>query len=750
MNKDKDSAILLPQQKAQAFHANGSTESEKQVVASTRLQTIHHYWLNKQNGYPPFFNSIEKDKGSDIHTQSMSFPFSTSLSGKILQLGKQKDFNSYKLILANLSILLHHYAHRKEILIAQAPMHLSGLPDEKEAILFSHFQLDAQLTVRQLLKTIHQELEENISHQDYNYPQFISKFANGFHVRTAVLDIALAYDPVCPINESLQSVCLLLNVQRKGDQDFTLQLKDSHGFDQKALEQLARLFLQSLDWICDHLDASLEEWWRALGSFELSLPFVEWRNEETTAATSNLSFPRPRLNYYPLSPPQNRMFLLQHLAENSVTYNVPFHTPFDPKIERAQLQAIFQQLIDRHESLRTSFELLAHQPVQIVHEKVPFEIPLLSATSFAEALQQFIRPFDLRKAPLIRVAYWKKDLECWLFIDQHHIVTDAFSQDVLSNEIASLLQGKTLAPVTLQYKDYVQWLAQPAQLEQLAIEEAYWLATFAEPTPLLDFPLDATRQDTRGFRGATAHFQLNEAEMQGLNQMTSRAACTLNTLLLAIWTIFLAKITGEEDIVVGAPVAGRTHPDLKQIVGMFVNTVPIRNFPKGEKTFVQFLQEVKERVIKGFDHQNYPFERLVEQVWDGKLKGRNPIFDTMFGLLSGADSSTAATEVSDEIVFDQSHQVAKFDMDVSAALQNGRLYFAWNYDTDLYEAASIRQFIGFFRQLIRGACQAPASQIANLSILSEAEHKQIFALNPPTIDFPSGQTIVEQFEGQVR
>ncbi|MCU0289819.1 MAG: amino acid adenylation domain-containing protein, partial [Acidobacteria bacterium] len=314
--------------------------------------------------------------------------------------------------------------------------------------------------------------------------------------------------------------------------------------------------------------------------------------------------------FYPLSPAQKRLYLLQAMAENSSAYNIPQMMKITGRLEVEKLRNAFNTLIQRHESLRTSFHMINDEPVQRIRDTVEFEIEYLAADACGVHgqtrptngengnLLKFIKPFDLTQAPLLRVILVRlAEEEDILTVDMHHIISDGISITILIRDFLALYAGKELPEIKLQYKDYAQWLSRENKSKNILTQAEYWRQQFAGEIPLLALPTDFIRPDVQSFAGNRTSFEIDSQTLGTLQALALEAGATLYIVLLALYNIFLAKLSGQEDIVVGSPVAGRNHTDLERIIGIFVNTLAIRNFLLGEKIFSEFLLEVKQKVL---------------------------------------------------------------------------------------------------------------------------------------------------------
>ncbi|WP_036694188.1 condensation domain-containing protein, partial [Paenibacillus tyrfis] len=339
--------------------------------------------------------------------------------------------------------------------------------------------------------------------------------------------------------------------------------------------------------------------------------------------------------YYAVSSAQKRLYILSQLGDGGISYNMPGIMTVEGSLDRERLEEAFRKLIQRHETLRTSFDVVNGEPQQKVHPEVAFEVEYNQASQeeAEEHIRRFIRPFDLAQAPLLRVGLIQlKENEHILLFDMHHIVSDGVSIGILVEEFNRLYEGKDLSPLRIQYKDYASWQQSQVHNQQMIKQEAYWLNAFDGELPVLDLPTDYVRPSVQSFAGDRIEFVVDHARSMGLRQLAAQTGSTLYMVLLAAYTALLHKYTGQEDVIVGTPIAGRPHADLESIIGMFVNTLALRHYPAGEKMFHDYVQEVKETSLKAFENQDYPFEALVDKLDLKRDMSRHPLFDTMFVL----------------------------------------------------------------------------------------------------------------------
>jgi amino acid adenylation domain-containing protein len=435
--------------------------------------------------------------------------------------------------------------------------------------------------------------------------------------------------------------------------------------------------------------------------------------------------PKP---FYPLSSAQKRLYFLYQMEPESTAYNMPQVIPLARDIGLDRLENAFKELVNRHETFRTSFEMMGDAPVQRIHPQIPLNIQIYEtgndtqaadANSLEDITAAFIRPFDLGRPPLLRVGIVKRlDFPQTLMIDMHHIVSDGESMQVLTREFWDLYNGNPLEPLKFQYKDYSEWLNGSARQEAVRQQESYWLHHFSDQLPLLDLPADYPRPEIKRFEGRIASFMFDQADTRSLKDLAHETGATLYMCLLAIFNVLLAKLSGQDDIIVGAPVAGRPHADLEHIIGMFLNTLPMRNYPEGHKTFETFLREVKANTLGAFENQEYQFEDLVEAVSTRRDTSRNPIFDVMFNMVEQAGYREYSGANHFEPDFSQHIKAnTKLDIDLRAEEREGRLLINLSYSTHLFKPETIDRIIRYFREITGAVIANPAVHINDIQVI---------------------------------
>ena len=472
--------------------------------------------------------------------------------------------------------------------------------------------------------------------------------------------------------------------------------------------------------------------------------------------------PVEKKEYYPLSSPQRRLYILYQMVPGSIFYNMPMSIPLGKNIDNQLLEQAFKQLIQRHDSLRTSFEMIHQQPAQRIHKQVPFQALYFDSRPENEESRQAITPlpFDLSTPPLIRIGLLKEKDNYILLMDMHHIITDGVSMNILQKEFIALYAGKLATPLKLQYKDYSQWQNSKQQKKIIERQEEYWLKTFEGELAVLELPIDYQRPLMQNFEGGSTSFHLDNKEFLRLKEIAAASEVTLYMMVFSIYNIFLSKMSGQEDIIIGAPVAGRNHPDLHSIMGMFVNTLAMRNYPSPEKSFADFLNEIKQNTMAAFENQDYPFEDLVEKILVKRDTGRNPVFDVVFNWGNQAEyrpqtSKThqpiSSNDVPREVSLSDNHWqgISKFDLNFTVIEDAHQLTFEIVYCTKLFKPETIKRFISYFRKIIGIVVENPKNRIAEIDILSKKEkHQLLVQFNQTTTEYPRDKTIHRLFAEQ--
>jgi amino acid adenylation domain-containing protein len=426
--------------------------------------------------------------------------------------------------------------------------------------------------------------------------------------------------------------------------------------------------------------------------------------------------------YYPLSFAQKRMYIVQQLEIGEVNYNISIALSLEGEIDILHFKRVFEKLIRRHESLRTSFLVLGDTPVQKVHDQVEFKIEYDDLTGRSreecrDKVKNFLRPFDLAQPSQLRVRLIKTGERKFIFLaDMHHIIGDAMSYEVLVNDFIALYNGEELPLLSIQNKDFSQWQNRLFASGELDKQGEYWLNRFRDNLPALNLPTDYARPAVRRIhQGDTLKFVLEEALTARVRELAAQSDTTLFMILLAVFNILLAKYSQQEDIVVGSPIAGRRHHDLKNLIGVYLNMLSLRNHPHGDKTFGEFLQEVKINALEAFENQDYPYEELVLNLGLQGSSDRNPLFDVEF-------AQHTAGEVQGRIPglkimpYKNEQKFAKFDLHYLARLRDNDIRMTVRYSTALYKESTILRMNEHYIEILQQAVENPGMKIKDITI----------------------------------
>ncbi|MEK3889669.1 amino acid adenylation domain-containing protein [Bacillus sp. FSL K6-3431] len=461
--------------------------------------------------------------------------------------------------------------------------------------------------------------------------------------------------------------------------------------------------------------------------------------------------PVAQQEYYEVSAAQKRMYIISELSGASSNYNINGAVFLDGKVNVLQLERAFEALINRHESLRTSFEQVNGRIIQKVYQDVEWNMEHLYANEYNldSVVEDFIQPFDLGRGPLFRVAIVEMSSSKYLLVyDMHHIVSDGLSIGVLIREFVSLYKEKILPDVKIQYKDFSAWQNQMIESDVFKLQEGYWLKTFSQEIPLLDLPTDYPRLDEPMFEGDNVQFDLEDSFTSKLNQIAIEKGVTLYSLLFTAFNVLLSKYSGQKDIVVGSPVAGRLHSELENVVGMFVNTLALRNYPDPEKTLESFVKEVANQTLQALEHQEYPFEMLVDKLQLRKNLNRHPLFDVMFAF-ENVDGAKAQIDDFEITPYEHTHRTTKFDLELKVTEQEGKLHFVFEYSTALFHKDTIKRMAKHLVKIIEVIADEITVLIEEIDLVTTEEKNMIMDFNNTDTKFPKEKSIKSIFEEQV-
>ncbi|HEX6804484.1 MAG TPA: amino acid adenylation domain-containing protein [Terriglobales bacterium] len=470
----------------------------------------------------------------------------------------------------------------------------------------------------------------------------------------------------------------------------------------------------------------------------------------------------------PLSFAQQRLWFLHQLEPENPAYNIPLMFRVRGRLSVEHLHASLNLIVERHESLRTTFALHNNEPVQVIHAKLELPLPVHDLSTVVGeqqasqiqklAAEEANRAFSLSSGPLLRAGLLRLGAEEHiLLVTMHHIVSDRWSLGVLSQELAAnyaaLSAGSTpeLPPLRIQYADFAAWQRQYLQGELVEKQVGYWKKQLAGAPELLEFPTDHSRPPVMSGRGATQSVVLSRDLVSKLSKLSQSEGATLFMTLLAAFQTLLSRYSGQEDIVVGSPIANRSIAELEPLIGFFINTLALRGDLSGDPSFRELLARTKETCLQAYAHQDIPFEKLVEELQPGRSLSHSPIFQVMFAFQNAPMQALklAGVELERMPLYTGT---SMFDMSWFALEVSEGLMIRAEYSTDLFNDSTITRALEHFQQLLESAVANPAQRISQLSLLPERERRQILVeFNANAADYPVGrlQDFVERSASRV-
>ncbi len=416
--------------------------------------------------------------------------------------------------------------------------------------------------------------------------------------------------------------------------------------------------------------------------------------------------PTEEKEYYPASSAQKRMFVMQSMNPKGTIYNITMPILIEGALDGKKLEAVLNKIVERHEVMRTTFKLKEGVLLQKVNKDFKLEIinTKMRENEVGVFVQRFVRPFDLSKTPPFRVALVKiANQKHILLLDMHHIISDAGSVGILIQEFVELYEGNELPKLKIQYRDYVAWQNKLLENGIIKKQEEYWINEFIKPAPALKLPYDFYKPEIPDNEDGGISISIGEEYTTGVKRILSATGSTLYMILLAAYSILLQKYTGNEDITIGSPIAARSHADLQNLMGMFVNTIAIRSFPNANKTLAEFLAEVRDKSLKAFENQDYQFDELVNKLGVHIDMESNPLFSTLFVLqnMESPDISLSGLTVKP---YNFTSHVAKFDITMSAVEANNNLIIGMSYRKNRFKEETAykltESYINILKQMV--------------------------------------------------
>src|ERR1043165_215692 len=467
----------------------------------------------------------------------------------------------------------------------------------------------------------------------------------------------------------------------------------------------------------------------------------------------------------PLSFAQQRMWFLDQLEPESPLYNIHMGVELSGPLNVSVLQRSIAEILRRHEALRTTFTVIDNRPVQVINQHAIFKLPVIDLQQFDEserrlkvtqcAEEDARRRFDLTKVPLLRANLLRLgETEHVLLLTIHHIISDGWSVGVFVRELAALYEAYTagrpspLPELSIQYADFAGWQREWLQGERLEAQLSYWRAQLADVPSLLDLPTDSPRPPVQSYRGGHEALLLSASLSRSLKDLSRGEGATLFMTLLTAFSTLLYRYAGQRDILVGTPIANRNHAETESLIGFFVNTLVFRTRLADQTTFRELLVQVREMALEAYAHQDLPFEKLVEELQPERSLSHSPVFQVMLDLQNEPmhDLELHGLHLT-PLPFDS--LMAKFDLVLTVGETDGRLSGQLEYNTDLFDAATVKRMARHLEQLLEAAVANPDEQVSRLRLLSDDERREIlFDWNDTRVANEPALCVHELFEQQ--
>jgi amino acid adenylation domain-containing protein len=465
----------------------------------------------------------------------------------------------------------------------------------------------------------------------------------------------------------------------------------------------------------------------------------------------------PGLDPVPASYAQERLWFLDRLAPGGTAYNMPLALRIQGDVSQATLETVLGELVRRHETLRTTFGERDGQPVQLIVPPGPWTLPLVDlsglpaedrdAESRRLAREEADRPFDLQRGPVLRAILLRLgEQEHALLLTLHHIVSDGWSMGVLVRDITALYGRAALPDLPIQYADFAVWQRGWLTGEVLERQVSYWRERLAGAPAQLDLPTDRPRGAAQNFRGASLNLPFGPGFGPGLAQLARRFEATPYMALLAGFQALLGRLTGQEDLAVGSPIANRNRAEIEPLIGFFVNTLVMRGDLSGDPPFGEMLRRVRKGTLEAYAHQDLPFEHLVHELRPERHLAVTPLFQVVCAMQNapvGHMDLPGLTLAPVELV----PTTTRFDLELHGWEVGGALLAQVSYSTELFDAPTVRRLVGQLETLLRAAMADPGRRLSELPLLGEAERHQLLrewndtAVEPSLLDLVALQDL---------
>ncbi|MBQ8824678.1 MAG: amino acid adenylation domain-containing protein, partial [Ruminococcus sp.] len=449
-----------------------------------------------------------------------------------------------------------------------------------------------------------------------------------------------------------------------------------------------------------------------------------FENYNAVSQIQEAILPIPTQDYYVISSAQRRMYTMYLMDKDSLAYNLPSATIISGGLEKERVIETVRKMMQRHELLRSSFDIVDGEIVQIIHDDIE-DIPVRFTTGkidteydFKKIVDNFVKVFDLKQAPLFRMEIVDiGDNQQMLLFDVHHIIADGTSVEILTRDFNTLYFGE-LEPLRIQYKDFAFWQNENMNSEKIQKQEEYWLNQLQGELPVLDLPTDYKRPEISKLTGKRVKFEFDEKADAAIHKLSAKYGTTNFMVMLSIWYVLLAHYTAQDDIIIGTPVSGRTMEDVQETIGMFVNMLALRNYPEADKYYSDFLLEVKENTLKALNNQDYPFDTLVERINVQRKLNRNAVFDVSFDYhnMELHDLEINGMTFKSQEIDSCSVSV---DLILTCYEENNHINGCIDYSTELFKEETVERMISHYIQILSYVAENQECKISEIPLTTK-------------------------------
>ncbi|HYG64235.1 MAG TPA: amino acid adenylation domain-containing protein, partial [Thermoanaerobaculia bacterium] len=493
---------------------------------------------------------------------------------------------------------------------------------------------------------------------------------------------------------------------------------------------------------------------------------IEAARRSGSLASAPPLVPVPRVGTLSLSFAQQRLWFIDQLEPGSPLYNMPVALRVEGSLDAAVLALCLGEIVRRHEALRTVFAALQGTPVQVIQPAEPFRLPVVDLSALPESVREELArtlavaeagwPFDLAQGPMLRGLLLRlAESDHAVMLTMHHIASDGWSMGVLVREVAALYPAfaagrpSPLPELPVQYADFAVWQSSWLRGEVLEREIDFWRCQLAGLPPLLELPTDHPRPAAQSYRGAVRPVRLPAGFTRQMEALAREEGATLFMLLLAGFQTLLARLSGQDDVAVGSPVAGRNRSETERLIGFFVNTLVLRGDLTGAPTFRELLGRVRETALAAYLHQDVPFEKLVEELAPERSLAHAPLFQVVLVLQNAPVESLVVEDLRLRPV-NVAGATAKFDLTINLEEHGGELIGIVEHATDLFDTTTIDRLFAGFERLLAAAMADAALRVAELPLLSAAERHQLLEWGGIREEFAGASTLHDRFAEQAR